>query len=59
MAYLRIGGAEDRFGGATIGLVVLLGVYLFVANALLLAGFEAAVQLDGDDDGTAEARPTG
>jgi membrane protein len=57
VAYLRLGNVEDRFGGATIGLVVMLGVYLFVANALLLAGFEAAAHLDEEtgvraDDGT-------
>ncbi len=46
VAYLRLGNVEDRFGGATIGLIVMLGVYLFVANALLLAGFEAAAELD-------------
>ncbi|MEX0835460.1 MAG: YihY/virulence factor BrkB family protein [Nitriliruptor sp.] len=49
VAYLRLGSVEDRFGGATIGLIVMLGVYLFVANALLLAGFEAAAGLDGGD----------
>jgi membrane protein len=44
--YLQIGDIEQRFGGDTIGLIVMLGVYLFVANALLLAGFEAAAELD-------------
>lgn len=44
--YLQIGDIEDRFGGDVIGLVVMVGVYLFVANALLLAGFEAAAELD-------------
>lgn len=59
VAYLRLGNVEDRFGGGTVGLVVMLGVYLFVANVLLLAGFEAAAELedggvatDGTDDGT-------
>jgi membrane protein len=51
VAYLRLGNVEERFGGATIGLIVMLGVYLFVANALLLAGFEAAAELDGDATG--------
>lgn len=44
--YLQVGEVEDRFGGEVIGLIVMLGVYLFVANALLLAGFEAAAELD-------------
>jgi membrane protein len=44
--YLQIGDIEQRFGGDTIGLIVMLGVYLFVANALLLAGFEAAAELE-------------
>jgi membrane protein len=63
LAYLRLGNVEDRFGGATVGLVVMLGVYLFVANVLLLAGFEAAAELedgglddDGTDDGTRAER---
>jgi membrane protein len=58
--YLQVGDIEQRFGGDTIGLIVMLGVYLFVANALLLAGFEAAAELDegglgqsSDGDGVA------
>lgn len=58
VAYLRLGNVEDRFGGATIGLVVMLGVYLFVANALLLAGFEASVHLD-EETGEAEDQSGG
>lgn len=46
VAYLQVGDIDQRFGGETIGLIVMLGVYLFVANALLLAGFEAAAELD-------------
>jgi membrane protein len=55
VAYLRLGNVEARFGGGTVGLVVMLGVYLFVANVLLLAGFEAAAALedgDGEVDGS-------
>lgn len=55
VAYLRLGQVEERFGGGTVGLVVMLGVYLFVANVLLLAGFEAAAVLEdggSDADGT-------
>jgi membrane protein len=63
VVYLRLGNVEDRFGGATIGLVVMLGVYLFVANALLLAGFEASAHLDEEtadrSDGGSAARTEG
>jgi membrane protein len=58
VAYLRLGNVEDRFGGATIGLVVMLGVYLFVANALLLAGFEASAQLDEETAGQSDETVT-
>lgn len=51
VAYLRLGKVEDRFGGGTVGLVVMLGVYLFVANVLLLAGFEAAAALEDGERG--------
>lgn len=43
--YLEVGNASDRFGGGTIALVVMLGVWLFVANILLLAGYETVIQL--------------
>lgn len=43
--YLEVGNTGDRFGGGTIAMVVLLGVWLFVANILLLAGYEAVVVL--------------
>ncbi len=56
VVYLRLGQVEERFGGETVGLVVMLGVYLFVANALLLAGFEAADQLDDEDEVTGSPR---
>lgn len=59
LTYLRFGDVEARFGGATIGLVVMLGVYLFVANTLLLAGFQAVVELDGDDDGAPDRADDG
>ena len=42
--YLRLGSVEQRFGGATTGAVVLMGVWLFVANVLLLAGHQALVE---------------
>ncbi|MDX1659527.1 MAG: YhjD/YihY/BrkB family envelope integrity protein [Nitriliruptorales bacterium] len=42
--YLRVGSVEQRFGGATTGAVVLMGVWLFVANVLLLAGHQALIE---------------
>lgn len=50
--YLQIGNTEDRFGGGTTALVVLLGIWLFVANILLLGGFETVLELEGvmDDE---------
>lgn len=43
VVYLRVADTEERFGGGTIAIVVLLGVWLFVANALLLAGYQAVL----------------
>jgi membrane protein len=54
--YLQVGDTEDRFGGGTIALVVLLGIWLFVANILLLAGFHTVLELQdgaGEDGGEA------
>lgn len=48
VVYLRFGASVDRFGGPVIGMVVLLGVWLFASNVVLLAGFTAGQQLDGD-----------
>lgn len=48
VAYLRVADTEERFGGGTIAIVVMLGLWLFVANALLLAGYHAGLELDGD-----------
>ncbi|MDX1621278.1 MAG: YhjD/YihY/BrkB family envelope integrity protein [Nitriliruptorales bacterium] len=47
--YLRVGSVEQRFGGPTTGAVVLMGVWLFVTNVLLLAGHQALVEA-GDED---------
>lgn len=47
VAYLNVGDIEQRFGGGTSALVVLLGLWLFVANVLLLAGYHAVVAMDG------------
>jgi uncharacterized BrkB/YihY/UPF0761 family membrane protein len=46
VTYLGLVDVEERFGGGTTAVVVLLGVWLFVANALLLAGHEAVLELD-------------
>ena len=52
VVYLKLGDTEDRFGGGVIAVVVLLGVWLFVANILLLAGYETILELDdGLEDG--------
>ncbi|HSK24397.1 MAG TPA: YihY/virulence factor BrkB family protein [Egicoccus sp.] len=51
VVYLRVADTEERFGGGTIAIVVMLGLWLFVANALLLAGYHAGLELDGDLDG--------
>lgn len=52
VVYLQLGDTEERFRGGVIAVVVLLGVWLFVANSLLLAGYEAVLELqDGFDDG--------
>jgi membrane protein len=48
--YLQVGNTEDRFGGGTVALVVLLGIWLFVANILLLGGFETVLELEGHLD---------
>lgn len=51
VVYLRVADTEERFGGGTIAIVVMLGLWLFVANALLLAGYHAGLELDGELDG--------
>lgn len=48
VVYLRFGSPLDRFGGPAIGMVVLLGVWLFAANVVLLAGYTAGLQLDDE-----------
>ena len=44
--YLRVGSVTERFGGPTTGAVVLMGVWLFVTNVLLLAGHQALVEAE-------------
>jgi membrane protein len=62
--YLEVGDVEARFGGGTIAVVVLLGVWLFVANVLLLGGYETVLELEDvlaadPAAGTADATPAG
>lgn len=46
VVYLNVGNTEERFGGGTMGLVVMFGVWIFVANILLLAGYHAVLEVD-------------
>lgn len=55
VAYLSIADLEERFGGGEIAIVVLIGLWLFVANVLLLAGYHAVVELE-DTDGADHVR---
>jgi membrane protein len=48
VVYLKLGDTEERFGGGVIAVVVLLGVWLFVANILLLAGYETVLELEDE-----------
>lgn len=48
VAYLNLGNVEDRFGGGTTAIVILLGLWLFVANIVLLAGYHAVSALEND-----------
>jgi membrane protein len=49
--YLELGDPEDRFGGGVIAVVVLIGLWLFVANILLLAGYETGLELEDGSEG--------
>ena len=48
VVYLQLGDTEERFGGGVIAIVVLLGVWLFVASILLLAGYETVLELEDE-----------
>lgn len=56
VAYLKVGNTGERFGGGTIALVVLLGVWLFVANILLLGGYETVLELHESGDRASDGR---
>jgi membrane protein len=49
--YLEFGDTAERFGGGVIALVVLLGLWLFVANILLIGGYEAVLELEDEREG--------
>jgi membrane protein len=44
--YLDVAPIEERFGGGATAVVVMMGLWLFVANVLLLAGYQAVLELD-------------
>ena len=50
VVYLDVADTEERFGGGTVAIVVLLGVWLLVTNLLLLAGYHVALELNEVDD---------
>ena len=50
VVYLSIGDTEERFGGGATAVVVLIGLWLFVANILLLAGYQTVLELDEEDE---------
>ena len=43
--YLSIGNTEERFGGGATAVVVLIGLWLFIANILLLSGYQTVMEL--------------
>jgi membrane protein len=44
--YLDVADIEERFGGGATAVVVMIGLWLFVANTLLLAGYQTVLELD-------------
>lgn len=51
VVYLDVADIEKRFGGGATAVVVLIGLWLFVANILLLAGHQAVLELDENGGG--------
>jgi membrane protein len=45
VVYLDVADIEERFGGGATAVVVLMGVWLFAANILLLAGYQVVLEL--------------
>jgi membrane protein len=46
VVYLDVAEIEERFGGGATAVVVMIGLWLFVANTLLLAGYQVVLELD-------------
>jgi membrane protein len=46
VVYLSVSDTEERFGGGATAVVVLLGLWLFVANILLLSGYQTVLELE-------------
>jgi membrane protein len=44
--YLDVADIEERFGGGATAVVVMMGLWLFVANILLLGGYQTFLELD-------------
>lgn len=51
VVYLRFSGVEQRYGNPVIGLIIVLGVWLLVVNALVLAGYHAIIEIESREDG--------
>jgi membrane protein len=47
--YLDVADIQERFGGGATAVVVMIGLWLFVANILLLAGYQAVLELDEEE----------
>ncbi len=52
VVYLDVADTEERFGGGATAVVVMIGLWLFVANILLLAGYQAVLELDEERQDT-------
>jgi membrane protein len=48
VAYVRVATLEDRYGSGVLAMVMLFGVWLLVTNVLLLSGYHAILEQDGD-----------
>lgn len=48
--YVRLASLEQRYGSATLAMVLLFGVWLFAVNVLLLAGYHAIIEYQQADD---------
>lgn len=48
VAYVRVATLEERYGSGVLAMVMLFGVWLLVTNVLLLAGYHAILERDGE-----------